>query len=141
MTIPQASLLGFAFWTLFVLMVTIGVHRWSLILTGRAAIDSFPAHAPEGPGFYQRATRAHANCIENLPVFGALVALLTFTRVASPLIDALTGAVLAARIVQTSVHVAFPISARTVSIRFTFYSVQLVAMLVTIVVLLRVGVR
>lgn len=135
MTTPQLALLGFATWTLFVLMVTVGIHRWSLILTGRAAIDSFPAHAPEGPGWYQRATRAHANCIENLPVFGAIVAVATFAHVQGPWIDALSLAILAARVVQTSVHVGFPISARSVSVRFSFYSVQLVAMLAMLAVI------
>ena len=73
MTVPVGMLLGFAAWTLLLLVITVGIYRWSLILTRTAAIASFPADAIEGAGWYQRGTRAHANCIENLPVFGAIV--------------------------------------------------------------------
>jgi uncharacterized MAPEG superfamily protein len=43
MTIPLWVLLGFAGWTLFVLFGTIGVYRWSRILTGRARIAEWQA--------------------------------------------------------------------------------------------------
>ena len=73
MSTLHLTLLGFALWTLAVLALTVGVHRWSRILTGRGAIHQFPADAPEGPDWYKRATRAHANCVENLPVYTAIV--------------------------------------------------------------------
>lgn len=137
MSLPLLMLLGFALWTLVVLMATIGVHRWWLILRGRAAIHTFPADAPAGPDWYRRATRAHLNCIENLPVFGAIVGVASFAGITGWLFDALSLAVLAARICQTSVHVGFVQTARAVSVRFTFYSVQLVSMLVMIGLILR----
>jgi uncharacterized MAPEG superfamily protein len=128
-TIPLLTLLGFAAWTLLLLAATVGVHRWSLILTRRAAIDGFPAHAPEGPGWYQRGTRAHLNCIENLPVYAAIVLTATILGRHGPLLDSLSIAVLAARICQTSIHVCFAQTARAVSYRFSFFTVQLLAML------------
>jgi uncharacterized MAPEG superfamily protein len=137
MTIPQLSLLGFALWTLFVLAVTVGVHRWSLILTGRAKIHAFPADAAGGPDWYQRATRAHLNCIENLPVFGSIVMVASFAGFASRSFDVLSVAILAARLVQTSIHVSVVQTARAVSLRFSFYSVQLLAMIVMAIMLLR----
>jgi len=124
-----ASLLGFALWTLGVLAFTVGVHRWSRIFTGKSAINEFPADAPTGPGWYKRATRAHLNCIENLPPFTAIVLAATFAGLRSPALDLLGPAILGARVVQTVTHVAFVETARTVSIRFTFFSVQLVAMI------------
>lgn len=129
MTLPLYSLLGFAVWTHVVLVATIGVHRWWHILAKRAPIDGFPPDAPTGPGWYQRATRAHLNCIENLPVYGAIVLVAAFAGRHGQLLDVLSVIVLAARICQTSIHVAFVQTARAVSFRFSFFSVQLAAML------------
>lgn len=136
LSIPMLSLLGFATWTLLLLAATVGFHRWRLILTRRAAISSFPAHAPEGPGWYQRATRAHLNCIENLPVYGAIVMIITFTGMHSQLLDALAIAVLVARVCQTLVHVSFVQGDRAVSFRFSLFTVQLLAMLWMIVLII-----
>ena len=73
MTVPVWMLLGFATWTVLLLLTTVGVYRWSRILTGRAPIREFRADRVEGEEWYKRAMRAHANCVENLPVFGAIV--------------------------------------------------------------------
>jgi uncharacterized MAPEG superfamily protein len=127
--LPLLTLVGFATWTLIILAATVGVHRWRLILTKRAAINAFPAHAPTGPDWYQRATRAHLNCIENLPVYAALVFVLTLTGRHSWLIDALSVAVLCARVCQTSVHVLFVQTERAVTWRFSLFTVQHLAML------------
>jgi uncharacterized MAPEG superfamily protein len=137
MTLPLLTLLGFAGWTLLVLATTVGVHRWRLILTKRAAINAFPADASDGPDWYQRATRAHLNCIENLPVYGAIVGVATLTGYHGELLDALAVAVLVARVCQTLVHVAFVQSARVVSYRFSLFSVQLVAMLWMLALIVR----
>jgi uncharacterized MAPEG superfamily protein len=129
MTLPLLTLLGFAAWTLLLLAATVGVHRWRLILTKRAAINAFPADASNGPDWYQRATRAHLNCIENLPVYGAIVLVIVLTGSSGWLIDLLSVAVLGARVCQTLVHVAFVQTARAVSCRFSLFTVQLLAML------------
>ena len=73
MTTPVWMLLGFAGWTVLLLLGTVGVYRWSRILTGTVPIRSFRADPIEGAEWYRRALRAHANCIENLPVFGGIV--------------------------------------------------------------------
>jgi uncharacterized MAPEG superfamily protein len=129
MTLPLLGLLGFAVWTLVVLAATVGVHRWRLILTKRARINAFPPDAPAGPGWYQRATRAHMNCVENLPVYGAIVLVATLVGRHGWLLDALSVSVLGARICQTSIHVAFVQTERAVAYRFSFFTVQLLAML------------
>jgi uncharacterized MAPEG superfamily protein len=128
MTLPLLTLLGFAAWTLLLLAATVGVHRWSLILTKRASIDAFPADARGGPDWYQRATRAHLNCVENLPVYAAIVVVATLTGHHGRLFDVLSVAVLGARICQTLVHVSFVQTARAVSYRFSLFTVQLLAM-------------
>src|SRR4051812_48172204 len=65
MSVPVLVLLGFTAWTLLTLFCTIGVYRWSRILTGRASIAEWRADLPQGSGWYQRAMRAHMNCVEN----------------------------------------------------------------------------
>ena len=139
MTIPQWTLLGFAAWTLALLMATVGVYRWGLIIFSRAGIASFRSDALEGAGWYQRGTRAHANCIENLPVFGAIVYLIGEVGLQAPLVDALCVATLVARIVQSCVHIAHEQTNTFVAARFSFYSVQLVSFLALIVMAAREG--
>ena len=133
MTIPQWTLLGFAAWTLALLMATVGVYRWGLIIFARAAIASFRSDALEGAGWYQRGTRAHANCVENLPVFGAIVYVISTIGLQGPVVDALCIAILAARVCQSTVHISHEQTNAFVSVRFSFYSVQLVSFLTLIV--------
>jgi uncharacterized MAPEG superfamily protein len=140
MTIPQWTLLGFAAWTLALLMATVGVYRWGNILFSNAAIASFRSDALEGAGWYQRGTRAHANCIENLPVFGAIVYLISVTGLQGPWVDGLCIAVLLARICQSTVHISHEQTNAFVAVRFSFYSVQLVSFLILIVMAAKQGI-
>jgi len=117
-------LLGFAAWTALLLLFTVGIYRWSRIFTGRVAIRDFPADAAGGEDWYRRATRAHANCIENLPVFGAIVFALQSGNVNGALVDLLSVAVLVFRILQSLVHVCFVHTNRVASVRFAFFMVQ-----------------
>src|SRR3982751_2724547 len=95
LSVPVLVLLGFAALTLVTLFGTIGVYRWSRILTGRASIAEWRADVPQGSGWYQRAMRAHMNCVENLPIYTALVVALIATGLRSPTIDRLAVAILA----------------------------------------------
>jgi len=141
MTIPVWMLLGFATWTALLLLFTIGSYRWSRILTGKVAIQNFPADAAGGEDWYRRATRAHANCIENLPVFGAIVFALYVGNVTGPLVDALAVAVLVARILQSVVHVSLVDSNTVASVRFAFFFVQFICFmwLIGIIVVTHAG--
>ena len=105
MTVPVWMLLGFAGWTVLLLLGTVGVYRWSRILTGTVPIRSFRADQIEGAEWYRRAMRAHANCIENLPVFGAIVFALYVGNISGGLVDKLAIAILIARVLQSLVHV------------------------------------
>jgi uncharacterized MAPEG superfamily protein len=129
MTIPVWMLLGFATWTALLLLFTIGIYRWTRIFSGTVPIRDFPADASGGAEWYRRATRAHANCIENLPVFGAIVFALYVGNVGGALVDALSVAVLAARIVQSTVHVCFVHTNAIASVRFGFFFVQFICYL------------
>jgi uncharacterized MAPEG superfamily protein len=129
MTLPVWMLLGFATWTVVLLLVTVGVYRWSRILTGRVPIREFRANQVEGKDWYKRSMRAHANCIENLPVFGAIVFALYASGVASATVNVLAVAILAARIMQSLVHVCFVQTNMVAALRFGFFCVQIVGFL------------
>ena len=136
MILPVWMLVGFAAWTVLLLLATVGVYRWSRILTGRVAIREFRADQIEGADWYKRAMRAHANCVENLPVFGAIVLGLYVGNVGSALVNALAIAVLVARIMQSLVHVCFVQTDIVTSVRFGFFFVQIVSFLWLTVTLL-----
>jgi uncharacterized MAPEG superfamily protein len=122
-------LLGFAAWTLLVLFGSIGVYRWSLILTGRASVAEWWADLPQGSDWYQRAMRAHMNCVENLPIYTAIVVALMATGLQSLVIDRLAVTMLVARIGQTVIHIALtPINIAT-SLRFALFLIQGVCMI------------
>jgi uncharacterized MAPEG superfamily protein len=135
MTLPLWMLLGFATWTVLLLLVTVGIYRWSRIFTGRVPISEFRADQVEGKDWYKRSMRAHANCIENLPVFGAIVFALYAGDVASATVNVLAIAILAARIVQSLVHACLVQTNTVVSIRFGFFLVQIVSFLWLIVLI------
>jgi len=129
MSLSLWMLLGFAGWTVLVLVAGIGTRRLALVFKGEAGMASFPADVPAGSSGYRRAMRAHANCVENLPIFGALVLTANAVGLRSPEIDVLAVIVMAARIVQSLIHMCFTERNGTVAVRFTFFMLQLVAML------------
>lgn len=112
-----------------------------MILLSKARIAWFRSDQLEGAAWYQRGTRAHANCIENLPVFGAIVYVITAIGLQGPMVDALCIVILAARIVQSTVHVSHEQTDAFVAVRFSFYSVQLVSFLMLIVMTAAHGAR
>jgi uncharacterized MAPEG superfamily protein len=130
-------LLGFATWTVLVLSFTIGVYRWTQIFSGRAQVNAFRADQVEGAEWYKRAMRAHANCIENLPVFGAIVFALYASGVGGGTVDALCISIMVARILQSLTHVCFQQTNRVATVRFAFFFVQLVSFIALIFILVR----
>ena len=129
MTLPVWMLLGFATWTVVLLLATVGIYRWSRILTGRVPIREFRADEVEGKDWYKRSMRAHANCVENLPVFGAIVFALYVGDVANATVNVVSVAILAARIMQSLVHVGLVQTNTVVSVRFGLFFVQIVGFL------------
>ena len=128
MTIPLWVMLGFAAWTLALLTGSIGVYRWYNILFGQATIAGWRPDGAQGADWYQRATRAHLNCIENLPVYSAVALVAALAGVGGNDMNALAITVLVARIGQSLVHITRPQTDRVVAVRFTLFSVQLVCM-------------
>ena len=125
MSIPVWVLLGFAGWTLLILFATVGVYRWSRILTGRATVREWRADEDQGAAWYRRAMRAHMNCIENLPVYAAIVVAIMASGLSSPWLDGLAIALLAFRIVHSSWHIALEQTETVAALRFAFYLAQI----------------
>ncbi|MEZ5827527.1 MAG: MAPEG family protein [Hyphomicrobiales bacterium] len=136
MTVPLWVLLGFAAWTLMVPLTGVGVHRWGSVLSRKAELTDFPGGVVQGAPFYCRAMRAHANCVENLPVFAAIAIMAAIAGIDTPRLDQLAIVFLAARVGQTLTHMLFPETNLTIGIRFSFFAVQIFAMLwmITIIV-------
>lgn len=116
------ALLGFIAWTLLLLVVMESI-RSKLVLTGAVAANGFdPGNSTLSP-FMQRLARAHANCLEGLPLFGGLL-LLAQVAGKSQVTDPLAYALLAARVVQSVIHLASTAPA-AVTARFTAFAVQM----------------
>jgi len=128
MTLSLWMLLGFAAWTLFVLSVGVGVYRWTLIFQGKADLTSFPGDIAHGSNANRRAVRAHANCVENLPVFATIILVASAAHLHPPQMDGLAVATLAARMAQSSIHMLLPETNVSIGFRFSFFLVQLLAM-------------
>lgn len=128
MNTPSALVLaGLLGWTLL-LLVAMEVLRIAEVARGRVAANEFrPDNANLSP-FMQRLARAHANCIEGLPLFGGLLLLALATQ-RTGITDPLAPWLLAARVLQSSVHIAST-SVPAVNIRFAAFCVQMVIALV-----------
>ena len=137
MSVPVLVLLGFAGWTLLTLFGSIGVYRWSRILTNRASIAEWRADLPQGSDWYQRAMRAHMNCVENLPVYAAIVVALMASGLQSAVVDRLSITMLAARIAQTISHIALPPTNAAASLRFALFLIQAICMITMGVIIIR----
>lgn len=116
------ALLGFIAWTLL-LLVIMETIRSRLVLTGAVAANGFqPDNANLSP-FMQRLARAHANCLEGLPVFGGLL-LLAAVAGRTAVTDPLAWVLLGARVLQSLIHLAST-SPAAVTARFTAFAVQM----------------
>ena len=122
MTTTLQAMLGFLCWTLF-LLVVMEVLRSKLVITGDVPANGFdPGNSNLSP-FMQRLARAHANCVESLPLFGGFMILAVITGKSS-ITDPLAYVLLAARILQSTIHLASA-SSLAVSARFTAFAVQM----------------
>ena len=117
------ALIGLIAWAL-TLLVLMELLRGLLVFFKKFPANEFTPDNSNLSPFMQRLARAHANCLEGLPIFGGvlIVALVTEqTAVTDPLAIVL----LAARLVQSLVHL-FSLAIPAVLLRFTAFAVQLV---------------
>ncbi len=105
MTSSIAVLLSFAALTLGLTAVYVS-YRVGLVLSRRTAANSWTRNAPEwkNPAWVTRFEHAHANCLENLPLY-AVIVLAASLLGQLPLIDGLAWVYFGFRLAQTGVHV------------------------------------
>lgn len=122
MSSTLVALTGFIAWTL-VLLLWMEALRSYRVMTGQVPANGFrPDNANLSP-FMQRLARAHANCLEGLPIFGGLM-LVAEVAGRTGITDPLAGVLLAARVVQSSIHLA-GLSPTAVTLRFAAFAVQM----------------
>lgn len=123
MSSPSAiALTAFVAWTLLLLTLMEAICT-QLVLRGKVPANGFtPDNANLSP-FMQRLARAHANCLENLPIFGGLL-LIAIATGSTSVTDPLAYLLLGARVFQSLVHLV-SVSALAVTIRFTAFAVQM----------------
>jgi uncharacterized MAPEG superfamily protein len=126
--LPSTSLLvlvGFVAWTLL-LVVVMEVLRSVLTLARKKRANDFAVDGRDVSPFAGRLSRAHANCLENLPVVTALVVVALLSK-HGEIVDPLAPWLLGARILQSTVHLVST-SVLAVLVRFTLFVVQLAIM-------------
>jgi uncharacterized MAPEG superfamily protein len=116
------ALLLFAALPLILMAIYVGYRVGNVLFAGMKA-DSWTrgASAPV-PGFFVRAQNAQLNCLENLPVFGAIVMAAHFLGRDS-LVDGVAAPILLARIAQIATHLT-GVNHWLVLIRATFFTIQ-----------------
>ncbi len=125
---PLHALLGFAAWTLL-LVLLIFLYRGLRFLKG-TPVNSWPRGGAPLAGdaaIAKRILDAHANCAENLPVFGAIV-LAAGALGRMDAVQPLAAFVLYARVAQSLTHL---VGTRQIHVlvRASFFFVQLALML------------
>ncbi|HUP91809.1 MAG TPA: MAPEG family protein [Solimonas sp.] len=118
----MTALLLFTLWTLVLAFTYVG-YRVGLVLLMKKKANSWTRGLPtDDPGVITRAHHAHLNCVENLPVFAAIV-LAAAALGRNEVVDGLAQWVLYARVAQSLVHLS-GISHWQVFIRANLYVVQ-----------------
>jgi uncharacterized MAPEG superfamily protein len=123
----MTALLIYIVWTL-ILALSYATYRLPLVLTGKKAANHWErGNAVDDPAILVRAKAAHLNCLENLPLFAALVLVAAATS-QSDTVNAVAGFIVAARIGQSLVHLigtSFPL----VFVRASLFLAQVALML------------
>ncbi|WP_431483397.1 MAPEG family protein [Pseudomonas solani] len=117
------ALLGLVAWSLLLVFLLVN-QRGLLVLGGRMKVNAFAPDGSNTPGALgQRLVRAHANCLENLPMQAAVL-LFALATAQTAITDPLALVLLGARIFQSVVHL-ISTSALFVWLRFAGFFVQL----------------
>ncbi|MGH8462371.1 MAG: MAPEG family protein [Stenotrophobium sp.] len=99
----MTALLLFTAWTLLLMFTYVG-YRVVLVFAGKKKANAWTRGTQaDDPGFIVRASHAHVNCTENLPVFAAIV-LAAWALNKSAVVDHVAIYFLAARVAQSLVH-------------------------------------
>ena len=131
------ALVFYALWAI-ALVLTIAIDRLLLIFRGRVKNNEFLSGVPHGNEAYWRINRAHLNTVENLPIFAAIVLAAWVAGAESHLFNLLAMLVLAARIVQSIIHIMSGGQIAT-WFRTTMFAVQIVCEIWMAVMILQIA--
>ncbi|QNK74263.1 MAPEG family protein [Variovorax sp. PAMC28562] len=115
-------LTSFIAWSL-ILLVLMEALRTRLVMQRAVAANEFRPDNSNLSPFMQRLSRAHANCLEGIPVFGGLLLIALATNRTS-VTDGLAPWFLIARVFQSSVHLS-SLSVPAVNARFLAFLAQI----------------
>lgn len=119
----SVAVLAFAAWTLAVAAIYV-LPRVPLVLMLKRPADYWTRDRKiEEPAIFTRARHAHLNCVENLPVFAAVVAMALLMDKAA-IVDPLASYVFYARVGQSLIHLSGTTFLQ-ILIRATLYIVQI----------------
>lgn len=121
-TVSASVLTTFIGWSLL-LLILMEALRTRLVVNRTVTSNAFVPDNSNLSPFMQRLSRAHANCLEGLPIFGGLL-LVAISTDRTSVTDGLAPWLLVARVVQSSVHL-FSLSVPAVNIRFSAFAVQI----------------
>lgn len=115
------ALTAFISWAL-ALLILMEILRTKLVIAKQTVVTSFVPDNSNLSPFMQRLARAHANCIEGIPIFGGLMLVAIATDRAS-VTNSLALVLLAARITQSLIHLSSS-SSTAINLRFLAFAVQ-----------------
>lgn len=117
------ALLYYVLWMALLVLFYAG-YRIPLVITFKKTADSWTrGQKVDDPGIVTRANHAHANCVENIPLFAAVV-LASVALDQRAVVDAFACYVLGARIAQGVIHL-IGTSFILVMLRATLFLIQL----------------
>jgi uncharacterized MAPEG superfamily protein len=131
------ALIVYALWTI-ALALAVAAARVQLVARGKAKLESFTPGAPHGGALYWRLNRAHINATENLAIFASVVLCGWVVGLETVTFNELAVVVIAARIVQTLIHIASG-AAWAINSRFLAFAVQIGCEIWMAVLILKVG--
>ena len=102
MSITATALIGLVVWTIILACVVVG-KRLSLVMGGEKDINTFLPDGKDVGDFGLRATRAHLNSLEVLPLAGGIM-LLAIATGNTAITDGLAMAFLYCRVIQSVIH-------------------------------------
>ena len=124
MTVPLWCRVGFVLWVV-ILVVALTLARLRHLARGGSHLEF---GIPDDRRLIWRLFRAHANAVENLPLFACVVLVAAVRGVASLVFDLLAVTYLASRIGQSVLHVS-PGAGLRGHRRFLFFVIQIVCLL------------
>lgn len=123
MSVTLTVLICYVAWTIALVSLVVG-YRAALVLSMRRPADSWlRGTVADDPALILRAGNAHANCVENLPLFAGVVLIAGLSGQLTEL-DLLAPWLLGARIMQSVVHL-IAVNHWMVFLRFNFYFLQI----------------